>query len=249
VATFPFHHEITRKHADEHVKRTALELRSQFQIRLGKFEERFDAPTHAVDANDLDIFQCQVGAEQNKPIPLPIAILDKDQLDRQTTSGLNDDRTQNLSGLFLGKRAYSSRSVRRLSPNRYRCFISLTMPITCSPLAISSRKSGACVNCPSGQNQAIGQFGGAKHDKIDGHEAETIRPPEREHVVTTRIASRRMIKNTSQQFGLLAAIPTKNRIVDDESSNVGIRSKGIKVLNDFQNEGMQKSSPCKVRVV
>src|SRR5690606_29680600 len=82
VTTFPFHHEITRKHdsgvADEHVKRTALELRPQLQIRFSKFEEGLDAPTHAVNANDLGIFQRQISAEQNQPIPPPMAVLHKD---------------------------------------------------------------------------------------------------------------------------------------------------------------------------
>src|SRR5690606_18348141 len=61
VTAFPFHYEITGKHdrgvADEHIKRTTLNLRSQLQVRFGKFEERLNAPTHAVDANDFSLFQ------------------------------------------------------------------------------------------------------------------------------------------------------------------------------------------------
>ncbi|KNC02330.1 hypothetical protein LO78_04435 [Enterococcus faecium] len=68
--------------ADEHIKRTTLKLRSQLQIRFGKFEEGLDAPTHAVNANDLGIFQRQISAEQNQPIPPPMAVLHKDQFDR-----------------------------------------------------------------------------------------------------------------------------------------------------------------------
>src|SRR5690606_19157471 len=105
VTAFPFHYEITGKHdrgvADEHIKRTTMKLRSQLQVRFGKFEERLNAPTHAVDANDFSLFQRQIGAEQNQPIPPPMAVLHKDQFDRQTAGGLNDDRAKDFFVFLL----------------------------------------------------------------------------------------------------------------------------------------------------
>src|SRR5690606_40929777 len=63
----------------------------------------------------------------------------------------------------------------------------------------------------------------AEHDKINGCEAEAIRPSEREHVVAAGISPRRMIEDAGQQLGFLAAIPAKNRIINDERSNAGRR--------------------------
>ena len=71
--------------------------------------------------------------------------------------------------------------------------------------------------------KAIRQLGRAEHDKINGREAEAIRPSEREHVVAAGISPRRMIEDAGQQLGFLAAIPAKNRIINDERSNAGRR--------------------------
>src|SRR5690606_37553998 len=71
--------------------------------------------------------------------------------------------------------------------------------------------------------KAIRQLGRAEHDKNNGCEAEAIRPSEREHVVAAGISPRRMIEDAGQQLGFLAAIPAKNRIINDERSNAGRR--------------------------
>ncbi len=87
--------------ADEHNKQMALELRLQLQIRFSKLEEDLDSPMHAVNTDDLGIFQHQICAKQNTPTPLPISGMHKNHFDRQTADDLNDDRAKDFFVLDL----------------------------------------------------------------------------------------------------------------------------------------------------